>query len=155
MPAGYGHIRYAADDASSEPNRMIDALRELPVLFFVVVNPILWLFLLNPAILFWFYRDQHGSGDLLLVALQSVLVGWVLAVAHVFGTDWFVWQLADARGSIPEDWKSYLYGDGARDVFVLILGWAYALIPLALWSPVIAVARISRRKRKSPSSSTA
>ena len=123
--------------------------------FFMFANPILWLFLLHPAILFWVRRDQERIGDLLLTGVLSVLLGWMLAIAYVFGTDWFVWWLAETRESIPRAWEQYLYGDGGRDVFVLILGWAYGLVVLALWVPLMAIVLVLRRRTNNRGGTTA
>ena len=128
---------------------MIEILRDLPISFFLLVNPFLWLFLLSPPLVFWFRRhrtDPDGIGWSIVLAFVT---GWALALAFNFGTDGFLWYLASAREPIPPAWESYLFGDGGRNVFTLYFGWAYSLVVLVLWSPLLLTAAyVARRTRR-------
>ena len=127
---------------------MVDALRELPVSFFAFVNPAFWLFVLHPALVFWFRRDHTTSDGLSLSALMSLGVGWFLWCGWVFGTDRLVWVVADLRDPIPKAWERYLFEDGARDVFALYFGWAFAAAALLAWAPLLLGFEVLRRRRR-------
>jgi hypothetical protein len=126
---------------------MSEYLRTLPVAFFILVNPLCWAFALHPPAIF-VLRARIGRLRRLPVAcVVSIVVGWALVNAWQHSTDFLLWLLSGTGSNMPPLWQNYLFDDGGRNSFTLFFGWAYALILLVGWSPIVFAINWSRRRR--------